>query len=251
MTIVAQGAAVKPPAAPDLCRNRTTIRCLRGITKRSFVLSSMPSFRQLLAVHPQILVLDAASARAQVGIVSESGERWASSDEEAGIGLFRNLESLHIDIGEVNAFAFCDGPGSILGIRTAAMTLRAWNTLRPRPVYAYCSLALISSSLTDPNVTVIADARRDSWHTYPQGGPLARVPTANLTGALVTPDLFRAWSALPPQGAQPTPYVVSTLLRDTIDANLFTSTEHPDAFLHEEPSYVKWTPQIHRAPTSV
>ena len=34
-----------------------------------------------------------------------------------------------------------------------------------------------------------------------------------------------------------------------IDADLFRATDAPDAFLHEEPSYATWTPQIHRAPS--
>jgi hypothetical protein len=29
---------------------------------------------------------------------------------------------------------------------------------------------------------------------------------------------------------------------------LFRQTEEPDAFLHEEPSYAMWTPQVHQAP---
>ena len=33
-----------------------------------------------------------------------------------------------------------------------------------------------------------------------------------------------------------------------LDVDLFHETRAPDAFLHEEPSYVTWTPKIHRAP---
>ena len=33
-----------------------------------------------------------------------------------------------------------------------------------------------------------------------------------------------------------------------VDLDLFRPTDAPDAFLHEEPSYATWTPQIHRAP---
>ena len=33
-------------------------------------------------------------------------------------------------------------------------------------------------------------------------------------------------------------------------ADLFTATNTPDAFLHEEPAYATWTPQVHRAPAT-
>jgi tRNA threonylcarbamoyladenosine biosynthesis protein TsaB len=33
-----------------------------------------------------------------------------------------------------------------------------------------------------------------------------------------------------------------------LDAEMLISTDAPDAFLHEEPSYVTWAPHIHRAP---
>ena len=59
--------------------------------------------------------------------------------------------------------------------------------------------------------------------------------------------LFRNWSAIP-AGVTRVPYSLAELLPRVPDAELFTATEAPDAFLHEEPSYVTWTPQIHRAP---
>jgi tRNA threonylcarbamoyladenosine biosynthesis protein TsaB len=157
------------------------------------------------------------------------------------------VEELNVNVGEMGAFLFCHGPGSILGIRTVAMALRTWQVLAPRPVFAYSSLALVAQALGRPDVSVIADARRDSWHRFQLGDTPQRVATADLTGALVMPENFRHWSALPPNVAQ-TPYTLADLLRSVANADLFRATDAPDAFLHEEPSYVTWTPQVHRAP---
>jgi hypothetical protein len=44
------------------------------------------------------------------------------------------------------------------------------------------------------------------------------------------------------------PYDLTTILPRAANACIFHAVESPDAFLHEEPSYVTWTPQIHRAP---
>jgi len=46
------------------------------------------------------------------------------------------------------------------------------------------------------------------------------------------------------------PYDLAALfaLPAVADADLFRPSPAPDAFLHEEPAYAKWVPQIHRAP---
>jgi tRNA threonylcarbamoyladenosine biosynthesis protein TsaB len=210
----------------------------------------MSSLRQLLAAHAPLLLLDAASSRVQVGIIAAEGAaRWHTSDEEAGIGIFRGVEALAPDFGALGGFVYCDGPGSILGIRTVAMALRTWNVLQPKPVFAYSSLVLVANALGRPEVSVIADARRETWHRYRLGGTLQRVATSELTGELVIPENFRHWSVLP-AGVQTVPYSLAELLPRIFAADVFQPSENPDAFLHSEPSYATWTPQIHRAPTA-
>jgi tRNA threonylcarbamoyladenosine biosynthesis protein TsaB len=63
------------------------------------------------------------------------------------------------------------------------------------------------------------------------------------------PEGFRHWDALP-AGTRLAPYDLATLLADpaVAGADLFQPTDSPEAFLHAEPAYAKWTPQIHRAP---
>ena len=217
----------------------------------------MPSLRELLTARAPLLLIDAASTRVQVGWLepaTAAGEnagpfsaRWAASDDEAGVAVFTCVEQLGRPPETAAAFVFCDGPGSILGIRTVAMALRAWCTLQPRPVFAYSSLAVVAHALGRDALGVIADARRDSWHHYQIGRGLRRLPTASLTGELVMPQGFRNWTPLP-AGVGSTPYSLADLLPRVADADLFLATEAPDAFLHEEPSYVTWTPQIHRGP---
>ena len=208
----------------------------------------MPSFRQLVAAHAPLLVIDAASARVQVGWVANEAEtKWETSEDEAGVAVFSLIEKLARAPTAANAFVFCDGPGSILGIRTVAMALRTWHVLKPRPMFAYSSLALVAHALGRAEVSVIADARRDTWHHYQIGRGLRRVDATDLGGALITPEGFRNWSALP-ANVQRVPYSLAEMLPRIATEDLFLATDAPDAFLHEEPSYVTWTPRIHRAP---
>jgi len=211
----------------------------------------MPSLNDILAREAPLLVIDAASSRIQVGVLGAGGAGlWETSDEEAGIGIFRCVEALGADIGSIRAFAFCSGPGSILGIRTVAMALRVWEVEAERPIYAYSSLALVSQALGKPEAAIIADARRDTWHVCQLGAALRRVPTSDLPGNLLMPEGFRQWSALPSSAFARTPYGVAALLAlpQVAGADLFQPAAAPDAFLHDEPAYATWTPQVHRAP---
>lgn len=237
---------------------------LRGAARRRFV-RPMASLREIASAHAPLLVLDAASALVQVGWVESAGQvflpdvgsakvgdapcraRWESSTDEAGIALFRCIEKLGVNPTAARAFVFCDGPGSILGVRTAAMAIRTWQVLSPRPIFAYSSLALVAHALGRAEVGVIADARRESWHHFQLGHTLQRRATTELSGGLVMPEHFRHWSALPANVTR-TPYELADLLPRVVDADLLRATDSPDAFLHEEPNYVTWTPQVHRAP---
>ncbi len=207
----------------------------------------MPSLHEVCGQSPTI-VLDAASARVQVGMVQADGTgQWQCSTDESGVAIFKCLDRLGVPPDQVAAWIFCEGPGSILGVRTVAMALRTWGVLRRSPVYGYGSLALVAHALGRRDVSVIADARRDTWHHFTLEGGLRRVATDQLAGEMVIPENFRHWSTPPPHLTQ-VPYRLADLLPQVSHADLLRETDAPDAFLHEEPSYLTWKPQIHRAP---
>jgi tRNA threonylcarbamoyladenosine biosynthesis protein TsaB len=222
---------------------------------------SMVALAQLLASHASILVLDAASASVQVGLLRAGREAiWRESPDEAGKALFiladACLQETGLRLNEVTAFVFCEGPGSMLGIRTAAMAIRTWQTEKPRPAYCYRSLTLLAYELRrmgePPPFSVIADARRDTWHRVlveDSVSALQRIPGAELAASnepLWQPATFRTWSPSP-RAARDIAYPVGRLLAAHDSLDLFTSTEAPDAFQHAAPEYKKWSAQIHRA----
>jgi tRNA threonylcarbamoyladenosine biosynthesis protein TsaB len=211
----------------------------------------MPSLNSILAAHAPLLVLDAASSRIQVGVLTADGSgRWEASEEEAGVGVFRCVEALGVDLDAVGGFAFCAGPGSILGIRTVAMALRAWGVARVRPIFAYGSLELVAQALGEKEIGIIADARRDLWHVAQLGRELRRAPTTALPERVLMPDGFRHWTPLAGERFGRTPYDVGRMLAEkrVRQADIFRPTEAPDAFVHEEASYVTWVPKMHGAP---
>jgi len=213
----------------------------------------MHALLELRRLYRSLLVLDTASTRIQVGVLHDGQEdRWECSDEEAGQGVFRCLQLLRVKVASSDAFIFCEGPGSLLGIRTAAISIRVWRESFDRPVYAYRSLELVAETVRGIEATVIADARRDTWHAVAFGptgerDELKRVETTQLAGRLFTPERFRTWST-PPPGVQTTSYALDRLFPQIETRLLFRETNSPDAFTHDPPAYVTWTPLIHRAP---
>ncbi|HZZ19714.1 MAG TPA: peptidase M22 [Opitutaceae bacterium] len=209
----------------------------------------MPSLSQILGDSPPLLLLDASSERIQAGLLAADSARWATRKAEAGTGIFECLDELSVDISSIGAFAYCEGPGSILGIRTTAVALRMWNVLKKRPTFSFQSLAVAAHGVGRVDASLIADARRSLWHRFRMGGVLERVAGTELSGEILSPEGFRHWEAMP-AGTTLVSYDLASLLTlpAVADADLFNEDPEPDAFLHEEPSYVKWTPQIHRAP---
>lgn len=232
----------------------------------------MPSLRQLLDAHPVLLVVDTCSTRADAALwLNHSADRatdttarafspshHSSVEGEAAQALPRAVASVlsaaGLGVAQLDAVAFCTGPGSVLGIRLAAASVRVWRTVRPGlAVYGYLSLPLLATHPDARGCTVVADARRETWHAVRpvSHARVERIPSASLAtaGALVTPASFRRWSALPANNPpRELPYDPAQLIASAPDTDLFNPEPDPDAFMHEQPSYATWNPQVHQPP---
>ena len=213
------------------------------------------SLNHIIAQHGSALLIDAASTVVHVAWLRDGkAPEWRNVADEAGRGIFQLIEELNRDCAQADAFVFCEGPGSILGIRTAATAIRTWQALRARPAYAYRSLELSAHLHAQPGDHVICDARRQSWHsvtvnTNGSTSPISRIPTAALPPErLLMPDHFRIWSPLPDPAPTTVDYDPTQLSTSLADTALMRPCAEPDAFLHEDPSYATWTPAVHRAP---
>jgi tRNA threonylcarbamoyladenosine biosynthesis protein TsaB len=179
------------------------------------------------------LVLD-GSARAGVRVGVLSGGRWTGqgvSPDGALEGLFGCLESAlaeaKLSLKDIRSFALCVGPGSVLGIRIAALAVRSWSALEPRPIFVWESLAALARSALVAGekgpFLVAVESRLKRWHalevaadgslTYQykygrQPGQVAREDTINVpltadmlpapTARLVREKLPLTWKSLQP-----------------------------------------------------
>lgn len=208
-------------------------------------------------------MLDASSSEVIAGMITASDAGgWTRLATDANRGIFQAVEGLlhrgQLTLNDVDAFAYCEGPGSSLGVRTVAMTLRTWNALKPTPCYAFQSLALAAAgewAQRPREFAVIADARRESWHVQriTESGtlrPLARLAASELGNLeVLTPETFRAWSTVPPH-AHNLPYDPARWFTRVSDHDLFSLRTEPDALQTTSTDYKKWSGQTHSAETS-
>ena len=221
----------------------------------SLFLLSVQSLNSILAEHQSLLLIDASSQTVHLGWLQQGQTpRWSAIEQEAGTGLYALLEEGVLSPNVAGAFAYCEGPGSILGIRTVAAALRTWTALTSRPVYSYRSLDFLVHTEGRPGATFISDARRRSWHAITidaEGSPepLQRIPEGELpSGELLMPQGFRTWTELPTPTPKSVPYQPARITEDFADTDIFSVSPDPDAFQPEPPSYARWSPQVHQAP---
>lgn len=218
------------------------------------------------------LLIDASSPLSVVaGVLGEDACSWKNFTEEKSAaleGVFSATE--HFEVSPTG-FLFCEGPGSILGIRIAAAAIRARLALdratgkSPCPVFAFGSLNLASALLLrafpqEKDFAVIAESRMNCWNVLrvENGVPaphFQEVKTAELDACLPEKKyLLPAKRKLPTCLENAGQCSVAELLKS--DPAVFAETpsllrdcgETPDAVNTSDiNSYARWTPSRHRA----
>lgn len=154
------------------------------------------------------LLLDASGLKARVGVWG--GGNWlAFRESEAGAleaiyaGVSAVLAEAQMPLGNMAAFIYVEGPGSVLGLRLAAMAIRTWQTDDAaknqgvaRQVWACRSLhlaaALALAGGVVPPFAVFTDARQGHWN-------LLKVTSADAV-ALAASNLVEVDESDLPQG---------------------------------------------------
>lgn len=212
------------------------------------------------------LVLDASCARVQAGLlVAGRGPAWVVTGDEAGVGLFRAasslLDSAELKPHEVGAYILCDGPGSQLGIRTAAMAIRTWQALRPTPapIFTYRSLQLAAQGLLSTGAVtpfaVVCDARRESWFVVQVAADgnvgtverRAATELVTLSYPLHQPTGFRSW-AKPPVPIADCDYSCGELFAGLAYTPVLERVDDAQPWNPAPMEYKTWSGERHRAP---
>ena len=206
------------------------------------------------------LLVDASSYRVQVGLVGDrSWEAFYCSETESLEAIFSGvahcLKSAAVHLDRLHAFALCSGPGSVLGIRLAAMAVETWRRIQPfegPTLYDYRSLeaaaALLIHSGATPPFHVLAAFRQGMWHclTVPdiaRTGSIRSLPEGELRDLAGKhyQVLQRRDDPAPPVSAETFAYDLACLPR-VVDTNggIFRPVEAPEFFAGGRLPYRKW-----------
>jgi len=209
------------------------------------------------------LVVDGSSASVFVGLLDGSGE-WLSQvyqRESAALeGLFPSVEAVlrtaQYRISEVHNFIYCEGPGSVLGLRLCAMALCTWGCLSELTVryLSYNSLQLCSALIAvessgASDALLISDWKKDAWNSVlirkGQSGAISVVDDRYVNewsgGPLFYLPQRKGWQKIP-EGAVTLEYSPHRL---TEVMHLLKKTEKIELYAANMNVFQKWVPKRH------
>jgi tRNA threonylcarbamoyladenosine biosynthesis protein TsaB len=215
------------------------------------------------------LVMDASNPACFTGVLDPNNQ-WLAHKSVEGPALetlFTEVEVVlqeaKIPLQGISRFIYCEGPGSTLGLRLAAMAIRTWRSLHHEtlPCYAYNGLQLAAHCLLrdDPSLTealLVADWKKDAWNavTLQEGQVSACKPINNATledwkGSKYHLPQRKGWQAPPSETA--TLHYNPERLDEIMDApGLLQPVNSPEPFASAPVNFQKWIPDRHRAPAT-
>lgn len=212
----------------------------------------------------QSLVVDGSGASVFAGLLGTNG-KWVARNSEVVSpleGLFpvveKVLQSAQLKISDVRNFIYCEGPGSVLGLRLCAMATQTWGYLCDSTInyIAYNSLELTAAlAMRDyPDVShalLISDWKKNAWNSIELvKGKLGAVTTIDdqSVNSQESKPLFylpqrKGWQKVP-QRANELEYSPQRLPEAL---QLLKKTKTIELYASNMNVFKKWVPQRHRA----
>ena len=211
------------------------------------------------------LVIDGSSSSVFAGVLGDDGTWLAQAQAEGAAleSLFPTVEATlataQLSLAELRSFIYCEGPGSVLGLRLCAMAIETWSRLFPQSAqyYGYNSLQLCAALICADTpaldrALLVSDWKKGAWNavTIEAGRPQ---PTsvaddemiANWGGPLYHLPQRKGWQK-PPANATAVAHQPDRLPQVF---HLPTRTTGVELYASGINVFKKWTPERHRAPT--
>ncbi len=172
-------------------------------------------------------------------------------------GCLREQDLAFQDLGTIY---YCEGPGSSLGLRIAAMALKTWKATHPGLRLSTCRslplhAALLAHSTETPECfTLVAQHRKGTWFSLQYDCNDGSRLEMNTLSDEEIPEIEgpvyhmkqRKFATEPPAHFLPLETSLEALPEILKITGLFRKVDHPEFFDTGIPPFKKWTPQRHR-----
>ena len=213
------------------------------------------------------LVIDGSGASIFVGLLGTNGKWLAQVHQKSAPleGLFTSVESAlysaQCQITDIRSFIYCEGPGSVLGLRLCAMAIQTWGRLcecaSTASYLSYNSLELTAALmvLDIPGINdalLISDWKKNAWNSIlikeDQSGAIVTLDNQAVSnwekGSLFYLPQRKGWQIVP-EHATTLEYSPQRL---TEVMQLLKKTKKIELYASNMNVFQKWVPQRHRAP---
>lgn len=211
-----------------------------------------------------LLVTDCSCPGIRAGVLGSNG--WISyitKTGETGAALFNAVKEIlaraKLGLEDLAGFAYCEGPGSTLGIRINAMAIRTWNTLssETKPIFAYKSLEAAACLIRESRrasreFAVFSDFRKHAWNgcSTVATGDYSKIEIVGEAAIKSWPNQRyfiqqRIHSLGKAPGSELIDYDLGPLGEATPFLDLLEKCDKPTAYLVNKPEFKKWTPKRH------
>ncbi len=212
------------------------------------------------------LVIDGSSSAVFAGLL-DTENQWLSKVSREGTPLEElfpvikvALTESGLSITDIGCYIYCEGPGSVLGLRLCAMAIETWARIYPESAqyYKYNSLQLSAHALLHAkpdlqDALIVADWKKGAWNAlYIRGRHISATEVIDDASLGDWEDLIyylpqrKGWQS-PPDKVQTLRYDPSILdtIRDT--SGLIRMTDQIGLYNAGINTFQKWTPTRHRA----
>jgi tRNA threonylcarbamoyladenosine biosynthesis protein TsaB len=210
------------------------------------------------------LVIDGSGAAVFAGVLGANGQ-WLAQSQHDGTPLESlfpaiesTLEAAQLTLADIRSFIYCEGPGSVLGLRLCAMAIETWSRLHSASAhfFKYNSLQLTAALICVDHpeldqALLVSDWKKGAWNAVKidQGRPGATEVADDATIAQWSAPLFhlpqrKGWQK-PPANATTVPYSPGRLPEIL---PIVSPTQSVELYASGINVFQKWTPERHRAP---
>lgn len=212
------------------------------------------------------LVIDGSGSSTFVGVLDQN-HQWLAQESSGDApleSLFPTVERIlndaSIELSDIRAYIYAEGPGSVLGLRLCAMAIETWSRLYPdsAQLFAYNSLTLAAADLLQKDASVsdaliISDWKKAAWNavqitnrTIRSCEPIATEALVEITTPIYHLPARKGWQKAP-EGVIPIANSPAALSRLLLTPDLLTKTQGVELYTTGANTFQKWTPERHRA----